>query len=345
MQTIKMRLANLLWLSITIFILSVIAGATIHIFAAFTEPTAAPSASDQDFAQNILGANNTDNDFDSSSVAASSTGSIIERLEYINDKMYQIQDWPGRGWVASSSGNASVALTREACDAASGWEWFEDGNGNGDYIDPEDGICVQTAAVSSGVLCWNGEDNASDIDNSYIAAYTCSGYFPNGTVASYSGINSGGLADNTWNDGDCALCQADCYDGRKDLPDQGGYTAPDATCTSNEACYEGPITPEVLKNWKGTRLPTSQDFYGFCGYKDGGSDYETGCSSDTTLGDYGQMVGRTDECLDLSDSGSYEWFSDQYFYRYARVAGVNACSFVFSILVTDSNRFRAVFRP
>lgn len=50
--------------------------------AVFQEPAAAPSSSDQDFAENILGANNADNDYGSSSVAANRDGSIIERLEY-----------------------------------------------------------------------------------------------------------------------------------------------------------------------------------------------------------------------------------------------------------------------
>ncbi len=51
--------------------------------AAFTEPTTAPSSSDQDFPQNILGANNNNNDFDSTNVTANNDGSLIERLEYI----------------------------------------------------------------------------------------------------------------------------------------------------------------------------------------------------------------------------------------------------------------------
>jgi hypothetical protein len=178
-QKITTKLAQLAWLSLITLILSIIAGTTIHIFAAFTEPTTAPASSDQDFAQNILGANNADNDYDSSAVLASSTGSIIERLEYINDKMYQIQDWPGRGWVASSSGNATTSLTRETCDAADGWVWFEDANGDGDYIDPEDGICVATSTMTSS--SWGGTETD---DNSYITAYTCAGSFPEGYVAS-----------------------------------------------------------------------------------------------------------------------------------------------------------------
>ena len=59
------------------------AGLAIWALAAFTEPVVGPAGSDQDYAQNILGANNADNDFDSSLVTASSTGSIIERQEYL----------------------------------------------------------------------------------------------------------------------------------------------------------------------------------------------------------------------------------------------------------------------
>jgi hypothetical protein len=59
---------------------------TMHI-ASFIEPSSSPVDYDQDFSQNILGANNADNDFDSSLVTASSTGSIIERLEYITDRL------------------------------------------------------------------------------------------------------------------------------------------------------------------------------------------------------------------------------------------------------------------
>ena len=61
------------------------AGLAIWALAAFTEPVVGPAGSDQDYAQNILGANNADNDFDSSLVTASSTGSLIERLQYIWD--------------------------------------------------------------------------------------------------------------------------------------------------------------------------------------------------------------------------------------------------------------------
>ena len=244
-------------------------------------------------------------------------------------------DWfaYGRGWEPSVSGDGSALLSSTTCEAATDWHWFEDGNGDGDQTDEEDGICVFASTTLA--LNWHGSDYETDFDNSYIADYTCSGSFPNGTVATFSGLNSSNVADNIWNDGDCALCQADCYDGKKDLPANGGYV---------QGTFEGPITPEVLKNWKGTRLPTHNDFFGFCGYKDGGSDYEIDCSSATTTGDYGQMIGRTDECLDLSDT-SFEYFSEQHIHYDVLIAGANACSyFNIGVLFIDY-RFRAVFRP
>ncbi|MDD5463514.1 MAG: hypothetical protein PHG00_18215 [Methylococcales bacterium] len=110
----------------------------------------------------------------------------------------------------------------------------------------------------------------------------------------------------------------------------------------------GPLTQEVLNNWKGTKLPTASDFFGFCGYKDGGSNYEstTGTSTaDKTYGNYGGQIGRTDEFLDLANSGSWEWLSEQHNYSSARIAGNYACSYFTYSYVYYSYRFRAVFRP
>ena len=110
----------------------------------------------------------------------------------------------------------------------------------------------------------------------------------------------------------------------------------------------GPLTQEVLNNWKGTRLPTASDFFGFCGYKDGGSNYEstTGTyTADKTYGNYGGQVGRTDEFLDLANSGSWEWLSEQHNQNGARVAGNYACYNVHYRDVHNGYRFRAVFRP
>ena len=110
----------------------------------------------------------------------------------------------------------------------------------------------------------------------------------------------------------------------------------------------GPLTQEVLNNWKGTRLPTASDFFGFCGYKDGGSNYEstTGTyTADKTYGNYGGQVGRTDEFLDLGNSGSWEWLSEQHINSGVRLAGAYACSYFGGNGVNGGYRFRAVFRP
>lgn len=70
MTSIALWLANVVWVR-----------------ASFIEPDFAPTSSDQDFAQNILGANNANNDFDSSSVVANNDGSILERLEYLSSPL------------------------------------------------------------------------------------------------------------------------------------------------------------------------------------------------------------------------------------------------------------------
>lgn len=110
----------------------------------------------------------------------------------------------------------------------------------------------------------------------------------------------------------------------------------------------GPLMAEQLNNWKGTRLPSSSDFFGFCGYRNGGSDYEntTGANSaNKSYGNYGGQVGRTDEFMDLANSGSWEWLSEQHHYYTARIAGVYACSYFNTVSVHGGGRFRSVFRP
>jgi hypothetical protein len=121
----------------------------------------------------------------------------------------------------------------------------------------------------------------------------------------------------------------------------------------------GPLMEKQLKEWTGTKLPTSQDFFGFCsptaGDADstaGSSNYSSsGASSNKTIGNYGSNVGRglnaspNDEYMDLSNSGSWEWLSEQHYYNNARIAGNSACSYFSVNNVINSNRFRAVFRP
>ena len=108
----------------------------------------------------------------------------------------------------------------------------------------------------------------------------------------------------------------------------------------------GPLKAEDLNNWKGTRLPSSSDFYGFCG--SGGTavsgDYKTSCSAIKTIGSYGGQNGRATECLSVSGVG-YEWLSEQYVYVSARLAGGTACSSIDGDSVVSGYRFRAVSRP
>ena len=77
--------------ALTVIILTMTAIITVWVYAAFTEPLAGPNDSDQDFLQNILGANNADNDFDSSAVVANTDGSIIERMENIENLIKQFR--------------------------------------------------------------------------------------------------------------------------------------------------------------------------------------------------------------------------------------------------------------
>ena len=116
----------------------------------------------------------------------------------------------------------------------------------------------------------------------------------------------------------------------------------------------GPLMAEHLKSWKGTRLPTSNDFIGFCGATDGDS-YNTkgdsayhssGASDDKSIGNFGGNIGMgtASEYMDLSNSESWEWLSELYAYR-ARVGGSYACSYFGYYTVGNGHRFRAVFRP
>src|SRR3989344_4864601 len=102
------------------------------------------------------------------------------------------------------------------------------------------------------------------------------------------------------------------------------------------------ITPPLML----TVMTIPSDFFGFCGYKDGGSNYEstTGTyTADETYGNYGGQVGRTSEFLDLGNSGNWEWLSEQHYRNSARVAGNNACSYFGHSDVNGGYRFRAVF--
>lgn len=101
--------------------------AFILVNAAFTEPVAAPAASNQDFAQNILGANNANNSFDSSAVVGNKNGSIIEMMEYINNRMTTQGQWYSGECADSTTGtktncyvdDTAKYVDSNACSAAS----------------------------------------------------------------------------------------------------------------------------------------------------------------------------------------------------------------------------------
>ncbi|MDD5071647.1 MAG: DUF1554 domain-containing protein [Patescibacteria group bacterium] len=112
---LKAQAKSLAWRAITTVILTMTAVVTVWAYAAFVEPSAGPTDSDQDFAQNILGANNADNDFNSSSVAANADGSIIERQEYIQtqvdsnlDTLSPLEKLTKRVFVTSTTYNGNL---------------------------------------------------------------------------------------------------------------------------------------------------------------------------------------------------------------------------------------------
>ena len=88
MKNLVKKIANFLNLkelgkkALMVIILTLTAIITVWVYAAFVEPSAGPNDSDQDFAQNILGANNADNDFDSSAVTTNKDGSTSVALKY-----------------------------------------------------------------------------------------------------------------------------------------------------------------------------------------------------------------------------------------------------------------------
>jgi len=56
---------------------------TIFVYASFVEHLSAPATSNQDFAENVLGANSANNEFDSAGVLPNNDGSILERVKYL----------------------------------------------------------------------------------------------------------------------------------------------------------------------------------------------------------------------------------------------------------------------
>lgn len=211
-----------------------------------------------------------------------------------------------------------------------------DSNYDGASDDP---ICVETTREPV-AKSWN--TSVAD-DNTFIGNYGCSGDTNGNGVGTLNTTLTGTVYENPGfgDDADTALAIADCKDGIRNLltassTEAYNYTAPDITCDgSGINCYDGPLTAEALVAWKGTRLPTSNDFFGVCG--DG--------SATKTVGNYGVQIGRTTGAVFAGDAGIFEWLSEQHYIFSARIAGFSACSLFYHDNVSHSYRFRVVFRP
>jgi len=206
----------------------------------------------------------------------------------------------------------------------------------------DDPICVSSQLGGGYTKYWSMSGTApyNVNDNTFIGNYGCSGDSDGDGVGTLDSTLSGTVVerDGYGDDANTALAIADCKDGIRNLltaayVESFGYTQPNATDAT--VGYNGPLTPKVLVEWKGTRLPSSNDFFGFCG--DG--------TVSTTAGNYGGQIGRTDAVSGTASQGTWEWLSEQRSSDSARVAGGVACSSFGSSGVYGGFSFRAVFRP
>jgi len=225
-------------------------------------------------------------------------------------------------------------LNQTVCTDA-GWTWVADSNNDGTSDDP---ICVNPNREAA-TKVWN---TSVGNDNTFIGNYGCSGDTDGDGVGTLNTTLSGTVSENTGYGDDVAvaLAIADCKDGIRNLltkvaVETAGYTAPDTDCTPTaNDCYNGPLTSKALIEWKGTRLPSYNDFFSVCG---------NGTNS-TTFGDYGNQIGRTNNVI-TANAGSWEWLSESRSYNTARLAGFLACSNFSSNSVAGSYGLRVVFRP
>lgn len=227
-------------------------------------------------------------------------------------------------------------LNQTVCSTAS-WTWVADSDYDGVSDDP---ICVQPSRdTASSTKVWN---TSVANDNTFIGNYGCSGDTNGDGVGTLNTSLAGTVSENAnfGNDAATALAIADCKDGIRNLltaaaVESFNYAIPDTSCAgSGDDCYNGLLTPKALLEWKGTKLPSANDFFGVCGDR----------TASTTAGWYGTQIGRTDNVI-TNNQTTWEWLSEQYLYANARVAGTYACSYFVSSNVTDSRGFRVVFRP
>ncbi|MBU2025874.1 MAG: hypothetical protein ABIC19_03030, partial [Patescibacteria group bacterium] len=99
------------------------------------------------FTQNILGANDANNDFDSSTVAANNDGSIVERLEYISQNS-----------AAGTCGNGTVEGGETCDDGNTSWtvgSCAADCSGRNYWSSPEAlGTCLNTDTLALKFFCY-----------------------------------------------------------------------------------------------------------------------------------------------------------------------------------------------
>jgi len=157
--------------------------------ASFIEPSSGPSGYNQDFTQNVLGANNSDNDFDSSNVVANRDGSIIERAKYINNSLDSNYKWYSSECGESTTSSQTSChvddtaryLTTNLCDSAKENSCFVPTNNNYYAF----GIECSDSTTSTQTNCYI-DDTAR-----YVASNVCSAASNDG----YCYINTANLSD------------------------------------------------------------------------------------------------------------------------------------------------------
>ncbi|MFA4834195.1 MAG: hypothetical protein WC619_05135 [Patescibacteria group bacterium] len=188
----KQNIKKLFWKIGTTVVITLTAVFTVWVYAAFVEPTAGPNSSDQDFAQNILGANNADNDFNSSLVIASSTGSIIERLEYLTEGLFTSEC--GESTTATQTNcyadDTARYITTDLCNEAKENQCFVPTDNSYYAFGSECSDSTTTAATNCYI-----DDTAKYVDSGACSAGSNSGYcFMN--TATFSAMDSDLTAGN-----------------------------------------------------------------------------------------------------------------------------------------------------
>jgi len=173
-ELIKEKSIGFVFNLVSLLVIVVVLLLVIWAFAAFIEPSSAPSASNQDFTQNILGADNANNSFSSATVAANADGSVIERLEDLLAKIALNSE------IGDSGDAASIAST-----LFGGQQYIWDNRasfGVGTALDSEVGNASDAASMST-TLFAGQEAIYNQVDNSYSACFSITTYDDGDTQA------------------------------------------------------------------------------------------------------------------------------------------------------------------